>query len=113
MALYETFMVPCVLCTRSRVPDGEGGWTTTWTDGPSFDAAIVLEGSANPKVAEAQGVASSYIVTVDRSVVLNFHDAFKREGDGVTFRVTKANDPTPRVATFQFNQYHAEEWELA
>ena len=46
-------------------------------------------------------------------VFMVFHDAFRRESDGKVFRVTKVNDSTPVVATFQFNQYQAEAWELA
>lgn len=113
MSLIEAFKVPCVLMERVRVPDGEGGWTTGWTEGAGFNAAIVLDSSINAKIAEAQGVTGVYTVTTDRSATLSFHDAFKRLKDSKTFRITKVNDSTPDVATFQFNQYQAEEWSLA
>lgn len=112
MSLYETFMVPCTLVEKARVPDGEGGWTTAWSDGAEFEAAIVLAGSIDARVAEAQGVTGVYTVTTDRDVAMGFHDAFRRDSDGQVFRVTKVNDPTPSVATFQFSQYQAEEWAL-
>ena len=112
MSLYETFMVPCTLVEKARVPDGEGGWTTAWSDGAGFEAAIVLASSIDARVAEAQGVTGVYTVTTARDVAMGFHDAFRRDSDGKTFRVTKVNDPTPSVATFQFNQYQAEEWAL-
>lgn len=98
---------------RVRVPDGEGGWVTQWAEGPSFDAAIVLDSSMTARIGEAEGVTALYTVTTDRNVQMVFHDAFKRNSDGQVFRVTKVNDPTPDVATFQFNQYQAEAWELA
>ena len=113
MTLIDAFKEPCTLQERVRVPDGEGGWATTWNDGPSFNAAIVLDSSMNARVAEAEGVTGIYTVTTDRNVPMVFHDAFKRDSDGKVFRITKVNDPTPGVATFQFNQYQAEEWELA
>ena len=113
MALFDTFKVPCTLLERTRVPDGEGGWSTAWADGPTFEAAIVLDSSMGARVAEQEGVTSVYTVTADRNVVLEFHDAFRRDSDGQVFRITKVNDPTPDVATFQFSQYQAEAWELS
>lgn len=113
MTLIDAFKEPCTLLERGRVSDGEGGWTTRWTDGPSFNAAIVLDSSINARIAEAEGVTGLYTVTTERNVQMEFHDAFRRDSDGQVFRVTKVNDSTPSVATFQFNQYQAETWELA
>lgn len=113
MTLIDAFKVPCTLLEKTRVPDGEGGWVTTWVDTISFNAAIVLDSSINARIAEAQGATGVYTVTTDRNVALDFHDAFRRDSDGQVFRVTKVNDPTPGVATFQFNQYQAETWEIA
>ena len=112
MTLIDSFKVPCTLVEKTRVPDGEGGWTTAWADGIGFEAAIVLNSSINARIAEAEGVTGVYTVTTDRNVELDFHDAFRRDSDGQVFRVTKVNDPTPGVATFQFNQYQCEEWSL-
>ena len=113
MALFETFMVPCTRVSRVRVPDGEGGWTATWSDSSGFMAAIVLDSTIGARTAEAEGVTGVYTVTTERGAGLAFHDAFRRDSDGATFRVTKVSDPTPGAATFQFDQYQAEEWELA
>lgn len=98
---------------KTRTSDGEGGWTTRWFDSIKFNAAIVLDASMNARIAEADGVMGIYTVTTESNVPLDFHDAFRRVSDGKTFRITKVNDSTPSVATFQFNQYQAEEWELA
>lgn len=110
--LIDAFKVPCTLVEKTRVPDGEGGWRTTWTDGPSFNAAIVLDSTINARIAEAEGATGVYTVTTERNVEMDFHDAFRRDSDGQVFRVTKVNDSTPSPATFQFNQYQAEEWAL-
>lgn len=113
MTLIDAFKEECTLLERTRVPDGEGGWITVWVDGPTFQAAIVLDSSMNARLAEAEGVTGLFTVTTDRNVEMEFHDAFRRTSDGQVFRVTKVNDSTPDVATFQFNQYQAETWELA
>ena len=115
MSLVDEFKVACTLLQKTRIPDGEGGWTTTWTDGPSFDAAIVLDSTLNARVAEKQGMTAVYTVTFDRGLDIGWHDAFRRDSDGQVFRVT--SDPTdkqtPDRATFQFMQVSAEEWELS
>lgn len=111
--LYEGFKEDCQLYERTRVPDGDGGWSAAWVPSVAFRAAIVLDSSMSARRAEAEGVASVYTVTTDHNAELVFHDAFKRLRDGKTFRITKVNDPTPGMASFKFNQYQAEEWELS
>ena len=113
MTLIDAFKVPCTLMERMRVPDGEGGWVTSWAEGLPFNAAIVLDSTIGARIAEADGGTGVYTVTTDRKLPMEFHDAFRRDSDGQVFRVTKVNDSTPDVATFQFNQYQAEEWSLA
>lgn len=115
MSLVYEFKVPCVLLQKTRVPDGEGGWNTTWTDGPEFEAAIVRDTTMAARVAESEGMANVYTVTVDRALSLDFHDVFRRKSDGQVFRVTSdsTDKQTPDRATFQFAQVNAEEWKLA
>ena len=114
MSLYESFYEPCVLLEKSRVPDGEGGWRTVWTDGPQFEAAIVMDTTMTARVADAQGMKSVYTVTTNANLAFDFHDVFRRLSDGKTFRVT--SDPkdktTPEAATFSFEQVTAEAWEV-
>jgi len=114
MSLINAFKTRCVLLEKSRVPDGEGGWTTSWTDGAEFDAAIVLDSSLQARVAQQEGVSSVYTVTVGPETPLDFHDVFRRVSDGKVFRVTSDSDDsrTPKVASFQFVQVTAEEWAL-
>lgn len=110
----EAFMEPCVLLEKSRRPDGEGGWIVGWTDGPEFQAAIVLDNTMSARVAEYEGMRSVFTVTTDPATPLEYNDAFRRVSDGQTFRVTsKSRDKrTPSVASFQFAQVNAEQWEL-
>lgn len=115
MTLIDSFKERCQLMEKTRVPDGEGGWTTAWAAGAEFDAAIVLDTTMQARRAEAEGVTSVYTVTTDRSLPLDFHDVFRRLSDGRTFRVTSdsTDKHTPDVASFQFSQATAEEWSLA
>lgn len=114
MSLVDDFKVPCTLLVKSRQPDGEGGWYTTWADGPEFMAAIMLDSTMQARVAEQEGMTSVYTVTTDRNARLSFHDAFRRTSDGQVFRVTSdgRDKETPDRASFQFSQVSAERWEL-
>ncbi len=114
MNLVTSMMERCRFIDRSRVPDGEGGYTVSWADGAEFDAAIVRDTTMQARIAEASGVSSVYTVTVGRGVPVDFHDVFRRLRDGAIFRVTSlgSDKQTPDVATFQFQQVSAERWEL-
>lgn len=114
MSLIDDFKTDCVIIEKTRAPDGEGGFTTTWTDGAKFQAAIVFNDSMEARVAEKQGVTNLYTVTTDRNAHLEYHDVFRRLSDGKIFRVTSDGDDakTPEVATFAFSQASAEEWVL-
>lgn len=59
--LYERMRVPCVRMVRRSVPDGEGGWAETWAEGRAFAATVVRDTSAEARIAEAAGVANSYV----------------------------------------------------
>lgn len=112
MSLIDDFKVECTILERRRVPDGEGGWTTSWENGMAFQAAIVLDNSIAARIAGKDGLSNTYNVTVDRNLPLEFHDAFKRNSDGQTFRVTSNADDrmAPDVSTFDFQTVTAEEW---
>ena len=94
--------------------DGYGGRITTWTDGASFNAAIVLDNSMEARTAEQQGVTAVYTVTTEKSWNLQYHEVFRRESDGKIFRVTSDGDDlkTPDSAGLNMRQVSAEDWEL-
>ena len=114
MSLIDEFMEPCAMMDRSTVPDGLGGFTYEWTQGAQFSAAIVKDNTIAARVAEKQGVTEVYTITVQKGIVLEFHDVLKRLSDGATFRVTSNTheSETPTRATFQIGQVSAERWEL-
>ena len=115
MSLLQEYMETCQLIEKKRVPDGEGGWNTNWTYSAEFTAAIVLDTSTTAVIAERQGLAKIYRVTTPKNAMLSFHDVFRRESDGQTFRVTsdgKDVQTPPTSDIMPFSQVTAEEWSL-
>lgn len=103
----------CTLLEKTRVPDGEGGWETRWVDGMEFDAAISHSSTIEARVAESEGMASTYTVWTEKSFTLDFHDVF-RDASGQTYRVTSqgGDEQTPASASFQLEHVSAERWTL-
>ena len=114
MSLIDDFKSPVCFLEKTRVPDGEGGSYVTWAEGMKFLAAITFDTSIEARTAEKQGVTSLYTVTTERSMVLEYHDVFKRLYDGKVFRVTSDGDDkfTPQSAGLDMRQVTAEEWSL-
>ena len=112
MSLLTQAMEDVVMLEKTRVPDGEGGFTPGWVDGVQFKAAISFDSSMEARTAEKQGVTSLYTVTVPINCGLEYHDVFRRLRDGKVFRVTSDGDDkiTPASASFQFAQVTAEEY---
>lgn len=112
MSLLDEAMEECVFLDKRRLPDGYGGYTTEWVEGAGFRAAIVFDSSMQARVADKQGVTSLYTVTTSRSLVLEYHDVFKRLRDGKIFRATSDGDDkyTPRSTSLDMRQITAEEW---
>lgn len=113
MSLLDEFMTTCTLMDKRTIPDGYGGYKTIWTEGTSFNAAIILDNSIQAKVAESQGVTGIYTVTTQKALNLQYHDVFRRESDKKLFRVTSDGDDkaTPASATLDMRQVSAEELE--
>ena len=114
MSLIEETLEACTMLGNSDAGDGQFGWNTTWTDGEAFQASIVKNSTVQKSIAEAQRVTEAYTVTVDRAVTLRFHDVFRREATGETYRVTSniEDSRTPARASFQIGQVTAERWDL-
>lgn len=114
MSLLDEMKTTVCFLEKTRVPDGEGGFQTTWAEGAKFPAAVTLDTSIEARVAEKQGVTSVYTITTDRNVVLEYHDVLKRLYDGKIFRITSDGDDkaTPASASLNMRQVTAEEWNL-
>lgn len=114
MSLLTDNMVSCHILNKVTTSDGYGGFSTTWTTGAQFDAAIVYNTSLEAKVAERQGVKDLYTVTIRRKNMLEYHDVFIRDSDGRIFRVTTdgTDNKTPISAGLDMRQVNAEEFVL-
>lgn len=114
MSLMDEFKYPVCFMEKTRVPDGAGGFKTTWTQGAKFVASITLDTSIEARVAEKQGVTNLYTINTSKKVMLEYHDVLRRLYDGKIFRVTSDGDDkfTPDSSTLDIRQVTAEEWSL-
>lgn len=114
MSLIDDMMEPCVIMNKITASDGEGGLMVEWKEGAVIDAAITNDTSLQAKVAESQGVTSTYTITTRRGVVLAFPDVIKRISDGKVFRVTSdgSDKISPKTSTLNMCQVTAEKWRL-
>lgn len=112
MSLLEEAMETCILMDKVTKPDGYGGYRSRYVAGASFQAAIVFDTSMEARVADKQGVTSLYTVTTTKALTLEYHDVFKRLGDGKVFRVTSDGDDrfTPNSSTLDMRQCTCEEF---
>ena len=112
MSLLNDAMEQCVMLNKAVVDDGYGGEKIIWTDGASFQAAIVFDTSMEARIAESQGSTELYTVTVRRMKNLEYHDVFRRLSDGKVFRVTSdgTDKKTPKNAGLDMRQVTAEEF---
>ena len=112
--LLQQMMEECLILNHVRTDDDFGGFKEAWTEGASFYAAIGKNGSPEQLVAEQQGVSEQFTVVVDDTLVLDYHDVFKRKSDNAIFRVTsKTTDSTAHPAsTVRIAKVTAERWEL-
>ena len=113
MSLIDAMMA-CVIMNKSKVADGQGGFTVEWTEGAPIMVAIVNDSSISARIAEKEGVTSTYTLTTRRENVLEYHDVIKRLKDGKIFRVTSDghDKSTPNVGSLDMTQVTAERWEL-
>lgn len=115
MTLYESMMETYVFMNKKHVSDGEGGLVTSWEDGAEFKAVAVQDTSTLAKVAEHEGVTSTYTVTTNRNMQLEFHDVIKRKSDGFILRITSDGDSkeSPESSpVIDIVQVSAERWSL-
>ena len=109
MSLLARNMQPCVRLTAVSVPDGEGGTKTTWEEGGTFDAALVLASSTQTATANQDTTADSYTVTTSRADVLRYGDVFRCGVE--TYKVVSDVKSTPDGALLDMAQVTAERWD--
>ena len=112
MSLLTEAMTDCQFLDKTTAPDGYGGYKTIWKEGAEFKAAISINQSVESLIAQQQGLEEIYTITTRKSIILDYHDVFKRKSDGKTFRITGNEDKaTPSSATIDMRVTTAEAWE--
>lgn len=114
MTLLDSMRDPCVMMDKRTVSDGMGGFTTVWTEGAAFDATIIKNNSNEAVVGQQQGMSELFTVVVDKSIILDYHDVFKRVSDGQTFRLTSStlDSAAPERSTIPIAKATCERWAL-
>ena len=114
MSLLSYFERSCVLMEKTRIHDGEGGYTLDWKDGVMFQNYQALDTSMEARRAEKEGVTSVYSALVDKALPIEYGDYFKDTETGMTYRVTSnpSEKETPKSATFALKYFTAERKEL-
>ena len=114
MSLLDDAMESFNIINKIKVSDGYGGTIDSWSEGIEIKAAAVVDDSTEMRVAMSEGVKTSYTITTNKNVNLQYHDVIKRQRDGKIFRITSDGDDkyTPAASTPNMRQVTAEEWEL-
>lgn len=107
--MMETCTVMDVVTTGES--DGMFGQREYYRPGAQIRAMVVKRQSNEKQIAEAQGVAEIYDVVVESDVtLLKYQSVFRRDSDGVTFRVTSNPVIAPDASTVQIAAMSAERW---
>lgn len=116
MSLYENMFESFIFMEKSHVADGEGGFITTWKDGEEFKGVAVLDTTMQARIAEHDGVTSTFTITTHKNIQLEFHDVVKKVADGSIYRVTSngKEKSSPKVTSeiIDIAQVTAEKWVL-
>ena len=114
MTLIEGMMEKCNILNHIRADDVYGSYTDTWSDGASFDAAIIKDSTTQAIIAEKQGITEIFTVVTKKTFPLSYHDVFKRASDNQIFRVTSnaKDSEAPNASTVKIAKVTAEKWVL-
>jgi len=113
-SLLDEYNAECVLLVKTRIDDPVGGYKTAFTDGATFSAAWEYISAPEMIVAEQQDVSRVYRIYVDKTLDLDFHEAFRRKDNGQTYRVTNpgTDRQTPSFSRINRRLIEVEKWEL-
>ena len=112
MMLWQQVAETCYVLEPVTVPDGVGGYQTTWSKRDKLQAAVVRTDTAESSNSGKREEVAIYTITSETALAYNTF--IQRENDGKVIRVTStAQDMrTPNVASFEFYQIQGEETRL-
>ena len=107
-------MEKCCILNHIREDDPYGSTVDYWSDGATFDATIVKNGSTEAMIAERQGISELFTIVIRKGFSLDYHDVFRRLSDGQIFRVTSntKDSEAPEESTVKISKVTAEKWVL-
>lgn len=114
VSLLDSMMEPCTMLDRVTASDGVFGYTSTWQPGATFKATIIKASTVEARLAEKLGVTEVYTVVTAKGFGLAYHDVFRRDADGLVFRVTgnQRDSEAPERSTVKIGKVTAERWDL-
>lgn len=114
MNMIFEIMHRCQILNHSRVDDLFGSTVDSWTEGATFDAAIIKNSTTEATIAEKQGITEIFTVVTRKGFPLAYHDVFKRLSDNAIFRVTSesTDSEAPVRSTVKIAKVTAERWTL-
>lgn len=103
-----------VIINKSIVDDGEGGYTTSWSDGATIKAAFDLGNASEQRQAQAQNLKRVYSVTFPKRTPVKYGDYLRKVETGEIYRITSdpTDNKTPDMARNQTCFATAERTEL-
>ena len=113
-SLMDEYSVECVLLVKTRTDDPVGGYKIAWVENAHFQAAWEYLSAPEITVAEQEGVARTYRIYVDKTLDLDYHEAFRRTDNSQVFRVTNpgTDRKTPSFSRLNKRLIEVEKWEL-
>ena len=114
MSLIESMMEDFSFMNHVREDDPYGGYLDTWTEGATFQAAVIKNGTTEAQIAEKQGIEEIFTIVTKKAVMLDYHDVVKRKSDNSIFRVTSraVDSVAPVESTVPIAKVSAERWVL-
>lgn len=112
--LIESMMEPCNILNHIREDDPYGSSVDYWSEGATFNAAVIKNNTTEATIAEKQGVSEIFTVVTYKDFLLDYHDVFKRVSDGQIFRVTgnTKDSEAPNASSVKIAKVTAEKWVL-
>lgn len=114
MSLLDEYNESFFILDKVRVPDGLGGYTTTYTESVEIEGALAPASETEIKTAEAMKEKVTNVLITSKLNNLDYHDVLRRKEDGQIYRVTAAGAEivTPGSSSLNLRKYALEAWEL-
>ena len=110
--LLQSFSWDCVYLTRVTLSDGEGGYTSGWSEGEGFKIYAAPRSSSDGSEGGRETLQSAFFALTPKDTRLSYGDYFK--SDGKTYCVTScpADNGSPARASFSLLYFTFERKEL-